>query len=347
MPSRSERTPLGAASSRRDVLRALAAAASTLTMGGSLGGCASALLAQSPRYDAAELSTNPTLLVATTRKAVNGARARPWYGSERAKLSVGRARMTPPSEGRFSLGSVGLSDWQLEGIELAPQIGDTFGPPGAPRDVLAYVHGFNTSFEAAVLDAARMADGIRFRGETLAFSWPSRAKLSEYSYDRESAMWSRDALEQVFAGLMASPTTGRIHLVAHSIGTMLAMESLRQIYARQGAAAADRIGAVVFASPDIDLDGFTSSVERIGPLAAKIVVVTATNDRALAMSGFLAGGTTRVGAAEKAELTRLGLHVIDASQQGWGIINHDLFLSNDKVRQVIRRAIDGRPTDGA
>ena len=123
MPSRSERTPLGAASSRRDVLRALAAAASTLTMGGSLGGCASALLAQSPRYDAAELSTNPTLLVATTRKAVNGARARPWYGSERAKLSVGRARMTPPSEGRFSLGSVGLSDWQLEGIELAPQIG--------------------------------------------------------------------------------------------------------------------------------------------------------------------------------------------------------------------------------
>jgi len=347
MLSRSERTPLGAASSRRDVLRALAAAASTLTMGGSLGGCASALLAQSPRYDAAELSTNPTLLVATTRKAVNGARARPWYGSERAKLSVGRARMTPPSEGRFSLGSVGLSDWQLEGIELAPQIGDTFGPPGAPRDVLAYVHGFNTSFEAAVLDAARMADGIRFRGETLAFSWPSRAKLSEYSYDRESAMWSRDALEQVFAGLMASPTTGRIHLVAHSIGTMLAMESLRQIYARQGAAAADRIGAVVFASPDIDLDGFTSSVERIGPLAAKIVVVTATNDRALAMSGFLAGGTTRVGAAEKAELTRLGLHVIDASQQGWGIINHDLFLSNDKVRQVIRRAIDGRPTDGA
>ena len=65
------------------------------------------------------------------------------------------------------------------------------------------------------------------------------------------------------------------------------------------------------------------------------------------MSGFLAGGITRVGAAEKAELTRLGLHVIDASQQGWGIINHDLFLSNDKVRQVIRRAIDGRPVDGA
>jgi esterase/lipase superfamily enzyme len=104
---------------------------------------------------------------------------------------------------------------------------------------------------------------------------------------------------------------------------------------------------VVFASPDIDLDVFTSSVARIGPLAGKITVVTATNDRALAVSGFLAGGITRVGAAEKAKLARLGLRVIDASAQGWGIINHDLFLSNAKVRQVIRSAIDGRPIDGA
>jgi hypothetical protein len=43
----------------------------------------------------------------------------------------------------------------------------------------------------------------------------------------------------------------------------------------------------------------------------------------------------------------MGLRVIDASQQGWGIINHDLFLSNGSVRQVIRRAIDGNPGMGA
>ena len=34
------------------------------------------------------------------------------------------------------------------------------------------------------------------------------------------------------------------------------------------------------------------------------------------------------------------MRVIDASQEGWGIINHDLFLSNAEVRQVIRRAVD-------
>jgi esterase/lipase superfamily enzyme len=331
---------------RRTVLRALATC-SALTLCASVGGCASdALSTAGATYDAADLTTNPTLLVATTRKPANGARTKPWYGPERAaRLSLARAKLTPPGDGRFSLNAIGLDDWRLDAVEPVSQIGDLYAEPGI-HDVLIYVHGFNQTFESAALDAARLSGGIRFRGETMVFSWPSKANLFDYGYDRESAMWSRDALDQVLTGLMASPNIGRIHVVAHSVGTMLAMEALRQVYARQPAAA-DHIGAVVFASPDIDLDVFTSSVEHIGPLAGKITVVTATNDRALAVSGFLAGGITRVGAVEKAQLVRLGLHVIDASAQGWGIINHDLFLSNAKVRRVVRRAIDGRPIDGA
>ena len=76
-------------------------------------------------------------------------------------------------------------------------------------------------------------------------------------------------------------------------------------------------------------------------------MVTATNDRALAVSRWIAGGITRVGAAETAQLERMGIRVIDASQQGWGIINHDLFLSNAQLRKVIRNAVDGHPGTGA
>jgi hypothetical protein len=53
---------------------------------------------------------------------------------------------------------------------------------------------------------------------------------------------------------------------------------------------------------------------------------------------------TRVGAAEKAAIERLGVRVIDASDTGWGIINHDLFLSNEEVQRVIRRSIDAAAT---
>lgn len=318
----------------------LASAASALV----LEGCAS-LAGSGARLDAAELATNPTLLIATTRKPVNGARAKPWFGSDRAaRMSVARAKLVPPDEGRFSLASIGMDDWRIETIESVSKIGDLFGPAPGMRDVLLYVHGFNQTFETAALDAARLSNGIRFRGETMVFSWPSKAQLFDYGYDRESAMWSRDALEQVLSGLITSPAVGRVHIVAHSVGTMLTMEAIRQIYDRHGGMVAERIGTVVFASPDIDMDVFSSSVERIGPLASNITVITSTNDRALAVSRWIAGGITRVGAAEHAELKRLGLHVIDASKQGWGIINHDLFLSNAQIRQVIRRAIDGQRT---
>jgi esterase/lipase superfamily enzyme len=336
-------TCAGAGVSRRAALRVLASATSVLA----LEGCA-ALSANTPTFDAAELTSNPTLLVATTRKAVNGGRERPWFGTERAsRTTFARIRLMPPDQSRFSLASVGLDDWRLGAVESVGKAADLVEQTAGTRDVLLYVHGFNQTFETTALDAAHLSDGIRFRGETMIFSWPSKAKLLDYGYDRESAMWSRDALQEVFSGLIASPAVGRVHIVAHSIGTMLAMEALRQIYDLHGGVVVEKIGAVVFASPDIDIDVFSSSVQRIGPIAGKITVITAANDRALAVSSWIAGGTKRVGAAEKAQLERLGLRVIDASQQGWGLINHDLFLSNAQIRQVVRAAIDGRPIGGA
>ena len=81
--------------SRRAVLRGIASAGSALAVAGCAG-----MAANAPRFDASELTLRPTLLVATTRKPVNGARSKPWYGPERApKVSVARAKLTPPDDG--------------------------------------------------------------------------------------------------------------------------------------------------------------------------------------------------------------------------------------------------------
>ncbi|MCA1414758.1 alpha/beta fold hydrolase [Bradyrhizobium sp. NBAIM20] len=323
--------------SRRALLGGLLSAGSALA----LGGCAG-LSATGARYDASSLSVDPTLLVVTTRKPVNGARAKPWFGPERAaSMTVARAKLTAPDESRLSLASVGLDDWRLDRIEpVLADAGDLAAQAGG-GDVLIYVHGFKQTFETAVLDAAHLSDGIKFRGRTMAFSWPSKAGLFDYAYDRDSAMWSRDNFERVLSALVSAPGAGRVHIVAHSMGTMLTLESLRQLHGRYGDTVTSKIGAVVFAAPDIDMDVFSSAIQRIGPLAGKITVIASTNDRALALSGQLAGGMTRVGAAEKAAIAGLGVRVVDASQEGWGIINHDLFLSNTEVQRVIRRSIDG------
>ncbi len=344
-------TKLGATVSRRALLRRLPAGATLLLLGGcaSLGANglgAGGLGADGAHYDVSRVSASPSVLVATTRKPVDGAKAKPWFGPERASaMTIARARLTPPGDGRFSLAAVGLDDWRLDAIEQVADAGAPLGEDLDGGDVLIYVHGFNQTFETAVLDAARLSDGIKFHGETVAFCWPSKASLFDYGYDRDSAMWSRDALESVLDQLMQNPRFTRIHMVAHSIGTMLALESLRQLYAHHGDAVAGALGTVIFAAPDIDMDVFASSVRRIGPIAQKITVVAATDDRALAISRWMAGGVTRVGAAQKTQLEKLGLRVIDGSKEGWGVINHDLFLSNAKIQQVIRHELEN--TNGA
>jgi len=324
-----------AVTSRRALLGGLIASGGALALGGCAGMAESAT-----RPDVSALATNPTMLVATTRKAVNGGRANPWYGPERGStLSIAKARLAPPTSGAFSFVSAG--DWRLDAVEpVAGRVNDLLAQATSGPDLLIYIHGYRNTFEGSALDAARLADGIKFRGETMVFSWPSKAGFLDYAYDRESAVWSRDAFERVLTAAMANQNIGRIHIVAHSMGTLLALESLRQVYGRYGEAGADRIGAIIFASPDIDVDVFASSVARLGPLAQKMTVITASNDRALALAGRVAGGVTRVGAADREALAQLGLRVVDASALGFGIVNHDLFLSNGEMLRLIRRSVD-------
>jgi esterase/lipase superfamily enzyme len=279
------------------------------------------------------------VVAVTTRNAVNGARSKPWFGSQRAnQTSNVRIEMSPPADGALS--AVGLSDWSIKKIKAIP-ISQSFSAGVGRRDVLIYVHGFNQSFETAALDAARLSDGLKFSGETMLFSWPSKNSMLNYIYDRESALWSRDALEEMLDQLVREPSVGTIHIVAHSMGTMPTVEALRQLYDRRGTSMTSRFGAIVLASPDIDMDGFTSSITRLGGFSRNITVLTVANDRALGAMRDMAGGVTRVGIAEKGQLEALGVRVIDASEYAGGGLNHDLFLTNTQVRQVIRRFIDG------
>ena len=304
-------------------------------------GCAGAAGERLSASDVSSVAQDPRVTVFTTRNAVKTASARPWFGTERAKRpSVAQVKLASPYDTRaFSLASVGLGDWGIASVELLPN-GLQWSEAGGRRDVLIYVHGFNQSFEQATLDAARLADSVKFRGETILFTWPSKSALLDYIYDRESAMWSRDALESMLIELIKHPAVNNIHVVAHSMGTMLTVEALRQLHSRMGEAAALKLGAIVLAAPDIDIDVFSSSVRRIGALAQRITVLTAANDRALGIVNKLAGGVARVGTAEKEQLEALGLRVVDASQFSGSGINHDLFLSNDQVRQQVRRAVE-------
>jgi esterase/lipase superfamily enzyme len=290
------------------------------------------------------LEKEPVLLVATTRRPME---EKPWFGTKRGQgLTFAQARLSPPDRsitGRVA--SLVTGDWSLAAVEKTQSSGaaQAFVDAALGRDVLLYVHGYRESFESAALSSAQLSSGIGFRGVSGLFTWPSGGATLGYVYDRESAMWSRDALEELLKALAESPSGGRVHIVAHSMGTLLTLEALRMVRGAGGEAAMARIGAIVMAAPDIDMDLFTRSIERLGPDARKITVISSANDRALAISSRLAGGVVRAGAADREKLAALGVRVADASEYGGGglgIINHDMFLSNAEVQQVVKRAVE-------
>ncbi len=327
-----------AALCRRSVLFAL--------LSTTLAACAQTEAAVSPfseptRADASALGKDPALLVATTRKPAGDSRP-PFFGRERGEgLSFAEARLSPPGRGISGRVSSAVSgDWAVQGLEKrtssAPAL--RLAEAATGRDVLLYVHGYNETFESAARSAGQLSHALEFQGRTALFAWPSGGGLLDYAYDRESALWSRDGFVQSLRALVNNPTVGRIHIVAHSMGTFLTLEALRELRLETDVSA--RIGSVVFASPDIDIDAFEQTVSKLGPLARRMTLIIDPGDRALAVSARIAGGVARAGAADRARLEALGVRVADTSGRGWSMLRHDLFLSDSEVTQVVRRAMD-------
>jgi esterase/lipase superfamily enzyme len=352
---RSDRTNRPKAQTRRTLLR-FAALSGVAALAPGLAGCVAdglvgdAVVGGGPERQSA-LDVSPVLLVATTRKPVGAPPKSPFFSSERGRgLSFAEVRLSAPDRSLIGkVSSVVTGDWAVTAVpqvETGPGAAGAFAQAALGRDVLIYVHGYRESFQSAAVSAARLSDGIRFRGASALFTWPSAAATFDYGYDRESALWSRDGFEDLLKALANSPSGGRINIVAHSMGTLLTLETLRMLRAEAGEAAMARIGAVVLAAPDIDIDLFTSAIERMGPDVTKVTVISSTKDRALELSGAIAGGVVRAGAADRERLEALGVRVADASDYGGGLINHDLFLSNPDVQGVVKRAI-GRASGGA
>lgn len=204
--------------------------------------------------------------------------------------------------------------------------------------VLLYVHGFNVPFDYAVFRVAQITIDSRLGAAPVLFAWPSRGHSFAYLYDRESANFSRDALERTLHLAARSPRVREINILAHSMGAWLAVEALRQYAIRDGAVS-PKIRNVVLASPDLDVDVFLRQFEALGPSRPHFTLLISQRDLALRVSRLLAGGVQRLGAADpatepfKTELeSTAGVTLIDLSSLArQGSLNHSKYASSPEV----------------
>ncbi|MEP9349122.1 alpha/beta hydrolase [Xanthobacter sp. KR7-225] len=219
---------------------------------------------------------------------------------------------------------------------------------GQKRRVLVFVHGFNTRFDAAVFGYAQFIADTDASLVPVLFSWPSRGRVTDYVYDRESANFSRSDLAYVLGTAAASPKVDEVVVMAHSMGAWLAVEALRQLALKDGRVPA-KITNVVLASPDLDIDVFERQMQELGPKRPKITIFVSRNDKALSLSRLLAGQVTRVGAVDlndpryAARLERArGITVVDLTAlQGGDALNHSVFATQKDIVQLIGARLSG------
>jgi esterase/lipase superfamily enzyme len=226
-------------------------------------------------------------------------------------------------------------------------------PARRGKRVFVYIHGFNTPFDRSVLRTAQFVHDADAQATPVLFSWPSRGRLFDYKRDLDNASYSRSDLAELLAAAADAPAIGEVVVLAHSMGSWVTVEALKQLALRRGGLP-PKIRHVILASPDLDTGVFRRQVLDMGARRPDFTIFVSQQDRALQLSQFIARSGSRLGAVDltdtgaQAELGDLErVTVIDLSALNSGDrINHSLYAdSPDVVRLIGDRLIAGQALD--
>ena len=234
------------------------------------------------------------------------------------------------------------------------------------KEVVLFVHGYNTSFESAALT---MGEVCHFLGRDFVcgiFTWPAggrRGTLFGYNFDRESAEYAVEDLVKVIRIVARTPGVERIHLIGHSRGsdTLASAVAELSVEAYTLQSSPDRefhIGNVVLVAPDLDGDVALTKIFKVFsdpdlPFGGKadpgavippspglrVTFYVSPDDKALETASWLFGSIARLGrvdatafSADQIEAIAL-LRAVDIIEVHGttDFFGHSYFLSNPKV----------------
>ncbi|OWV80035.1 esterase [Rhizobium sp. R635] len=293
------------------------------------------------------------LLVATTRAADDNP-AVLFSGERGTGLAVNAVDVSIPPDANRKVGQVQwpkrlpadpLKDFVTVSVDPleGERAGETWLKTHMPksRRVLVFVHGFNNRYEDAVYRFAQIVHDSHADVAPVVFTWPSRASIFDYNYDKESTNYSRDALEELLTRTAANPAVSDVTIMAHSMGTWLTVEALRQMAIRNGHVAS-KINNVILASPDLDVDVFGRQFASLGKDRPHFTIFVSQDDRALALSRRISGNVDRLGQIDpsaepyRSKLEAAGITVLDLTKlKGGDRLNHGKFAESPEVVKLI------------
>lgn len=291
------------------------------------------------------------IYVATTRAPAK-LTAQVFDGSRSDQLNLARVSVSVPAihktgaierpKGRFANPSKfftasGLTAYPDEAAFVSQIRADLARHDGR---ALVFVHGYNNLFDDAVYRTTQIVHDAGYNGVPVLFSWASGGRTVDYVYDRDSTIAARDRLEETLR-LLVKAGAKRVDIIAHSMGNFLTVEALRQLAITGDRDLDGRLGDVVLASPDIDVDVFKSQMKRYGKPARPFILLLSRDDRALSVSQIISGDRPRLGGYDNTEeIAALGLVVVDLTDVSAGdAMNHAKFADNPIMVKLLGESL--------
>lgn len=228
--------------------------------------------------------------------------------------------------------------------ELAKLVRDRLaGARDFKEHAFVFVHGFNTTFEAALYRTAQIAYDLRFDGAPFLYSWPSKGQigLQDYSYDRESSGQAEPFLRQFLEFVTKETGARSVSVIAHSMGNQVLLPVLRDL--KRTAPEGVVIDQIILAAPDVDRDTFEFLAREITGVGRGITVLAASNDRALEASRRFWGGVPRAGdVPPEGPIVIPGIDTIDVTATSTEVLslNHSGYAQKkqliDDMRALLR-----------
>ncbi len=180
------------------------------------------------------------------------------------------------------------------------------------KEIMVYVHGTKVDFANSAILTAEIDHFAGRDFVALSFAWPSHQNILSYMIgtDVRRALDSTEALSGLLVFLAGRTSAKQINILYYSAGGKIVTRALFDI--RQNNSHLDainlrkkfRIGSVVFAAIDVDVDIFVERINGISELCEQVVLTVTDDDNALRAARTFMGGEVRAGSAQISILIR-------------------------------------------
>ena len=294
-----------------------------------------------------EAIENPTYRVwyGTNRKPHDRQHSENGFSGERDEvLHYGNACIYIPKSHKF--GSVG-SGWverqvfgeddRLKIYSIIPLDGDQFvhelahslrSKAVGSRKALIYIHGYNVSFEDAVIRAAQLGTDLKVEGVTAVYSWPSKGSLVGYPADEATSEGSEQFLKEFLNLVALESGAEEVDVIAHSMGNRAFLRAIETLAPAMNNAG-KKFGQIFLAAPDVDADTFKRLATLYPSISKRTTMYVSSKDLALKASEFL-HGYYRAGFYPPV-LTIPGIDTVQVTKVDLTFLGHDYFSTAETV----------------